>query len=110
MLQNNQSELQRKAAEDFIPNATVVDRLTKMGFHPDIVNACLRQACNNMDEAVEMALRMQTDGNFEQMLNGLLTSTSEASTSVACAAAQIVESIQNDSLKENDADTQAVNE
>lgn len=105
MLQNNQAELQRKASEDFIPNTTVVDRLTKMGFPSQLVDVCLREASNNMEEAVEAALRMQSDGSYEAILANVLGSTSGASTS--SVAAQIVENIQN-SRPENHKETEEV--
>lgn len=79
MLQNNKTGLQQKASEDFIADSKIVDLMTKMGFHPQIVDMSLRYASNNMDEAVDMLLRMQSDGTYEDLLTSIGGSTSNAS-------------------------------
>lgn len=71
MLQNNQTLLQQKLTEDFIPDSKIVDHMVKMGFHPEIVNMSLRQAVNNMDEAVDMLLRMQGNGTYDNLLTSI---------------------------------------
>lgn len=83
MLEKNKTELQRKVAEDFVPDATIVDQMTKMGFHPEIINMSLRHACNSMDDAVDMLLRMQGEGTYENLLTSICGSTFGASSSTA---------------------------
>lgn len=81
MLQTNQTLLQEKLNDDFIPDTTIVDHMVKMGFHPEIVNMSLRYAVNNMNEAVDMLLRMQGEGTYDNLLTSICGSTSGAASS-----------------------------
>lgn len=83
MLEKNKTELQRKVSEDFVPDTTIVDQMTKMGFHPEIINMSLRHVSNNMDDAVDMLLRMQGEGTYENLLTSICGSTSGANTSTS---------------------------
>lgn len=113
MLQTNKTELQQKVSEDFIPDTTIVDQMTKMGFHPEIVNMSLRYAANNMNEAVEMLLRMQGEGTYENLLSSIGGGTSSdatassSSTSAASVAAAVIENITTAKL-EDDVNAMAV--
>lgn len=113
MLQNNKTELQRKVSEDFKPDAKIVDHMSKMGFHPEIINMSLRHASNNMDEAIDMLIRMQGEGTYENLLASICGSTSEANTSTASSssladvAANVSANIRNSRMEE-DVDAMAV--
>ncbi|XP_037050774.1 NEDD8 ultimate buster 1-like [Bradysia coprophila] len=90
MLQNNKTALQQKVSEDFIPDTKIVDEMTKMGFHPEIINMSLRHVSNNMNEAVDMLLRMQGEGTYDNLLTSICGSTSAAATSTIPAVANAV--------------------
>lgn len=116
MLQTNKTELQQKVSEDFVPDTTIVDQMTKMGFHPEIINMSLRYAANNMDEAVDMLLRMQGEGTYENLLTSILGTSSEgtnsdgttpSTSSAASAIAEAVENVKRARL-EDDVDAMAV--
>lgn len=98
MLQNNKTALQQKVAEDFIPDTKIIDQMTKMGFHPEIISMSLRQVSNNMSEAVDMLLRMQGEGTYDNLLTSICGSTSAATTSNLAAVANVLNtSIEEDS-------------
>ncbi len=103
---------QQKVSEDFIPDTKIVENMTGMGFHPEIINMSLRHACNNMNEAVEMLLRMQGDGTYENLLTSICGASSGATSSASSSlqaiastssplssvAAKLVENFKNSRL------------
>lgn len=105
MLQNNKTELQQKVSEDFKPDSKIADLMVTMGFHPEIINMSLRHSCNNMDEAVDMLLRMQGEGTYENLLTSIAGSTSEAIASTSAlhssALSKAVENLKNSKLEED---------
>lgn len=108
MLQNNKTGLQQKASEDFIADSKIVDLMTKMGFHPQIVDMSLRYASNNMDEAVDMLLRMQSDGTYEDLLTSIGGSTSNASLFTAATTSTGESATQSFKKLADDANAMAV--
>ncbi|KAJ6638174.1 NEDD8 ultimate buster 1 [Pseudolycoriella hygida] len=87
MLRNNHTALEQKVVDDFIPNSSIVDQMTKMGFHPDIIQMSLRKAKNNLIEAVEMLLSMQSDGTYANLLSSILPSSSSTTPSTSALSA-----------------------
>lgn len=66
MLQDNQDQLRQLVVDE-----TVVHSMESMGFHPDIIKLALQSALNNMNEAVEILLKMQSDGTYNTMLENV---------------------------------------
>lgn len=69
----------------------------------------LRHACNNMDDAVDMLLRMQGEGTYENLLTSLCAATAGASTSsFGSASAVVAEAVEQFKQAKTDEDVNAM--
>lgn len=88
--------------------------MTKMGFHPEIINMSLRHVSNNMGEAVDMLLRMQGEGTYDNLLASICGSTSTSAATTSTGAATALETIAKELVNssntsmEDDSDALAV--
>lgn len=98
-MQENQSVLKEEFTNQIIPNKSIVEQMKSMGFHNDMIEMALKNVANNMDEAVEMLLRMQSSGKYEEVLTNLILSADSASGSGPSTSAKSFENEMEKNLK-----------
>lgn len=68
-----------------------------MGFHKEMIEMALKNVANNMDAAVEMLLRIQSDGKYDDTLKkivDLVSTEMGASTSSSAPHQNLVATLQ----------------
>lgn len=91
MLQDQSEQLRQAAADDFIVDDEAQRSMLTMGFNEEIIKMALQFASNDMSKAVEMLLKMQTEGTYDNLLTQILDgagSAGGASTSAAASSAR----------------------
>lgn len=83
LLQENAAVLTAELIEEIVPNANLRKQMVEMGFHVEMIDDALRQTANIMNDAVEMLLKLQADGSYEEKLANLVTSNSACSSNEA---------------------------
>lgn len=86
MLQDNQDQLRKLVVEDFVADENVAVSMENMGFDSDMIKMALRFAINNMGEAVEMLLKMQSEGTYQSVLENLKQAVTDATSETAGGA------------------------
>lgn len=89
MLQDQPEQLRQAAADDFIVDDVSQRSMITMGFNEEIIKMALQFASNDMSKAVEMLLKMQTEGTYDNLLTQILDGAGAqgaASTSAAASA------------------------
>lgn len=80
MLQDNSAELRRELAADTTTEDSLIKEITNMGFNAEIVRIALQSVDERtVDRIVEVMLKMQNDGSYEESLATLLASTTATS-------------------------------
>lgn len=94
MLQDQPEQLRQAAADDFIIDDESQRSMITMGFNEEIIKMALQFASNDMSKAVEMLLKMQTEGTYDNLLTQILDGDGAAgadggaSTSAAASSAR----------------------
>lgn len=91
MLQDQPEQLRQAAADDFIVDDESQRSMLTMGFNEEIIKMALQFASNDMSKAVEMLLKMQTEGTYDNLLTQILDGAGAAggaSTSAAASSAR----------------------
>lgn len=60
-------------AKEIVPDDNIADELVSMGFAIEIARRALQTAANDMAAAIDMLIRMQNNGLYQETLNNLLS-------------------------------------
>lgn len=72
LLQENANALKDELANQIVPSSDIVSQMEAMGFHKGMIEMALKTVANNMDSAVEMLLRIQSDGKYDDTLKKIM--------------------------------------
>lgn len=71
LLQGNQDVLKQELAKEIVPDNELCEQMLNMGFDRSIVEMALRTVANNMDDAIEILIKFQKEGKYDDTLQNL---------------------------------------
>lgn len=74
-------------------------QITAIGFAPEVVQVALEQAFNNSERAIEILLKMQTDGTYDEILESLLANMPSTSAGASSRQEEAVRNLKKSSEK-----------
>lgn len=104
MLQDNSTELRQELATETSTENDLIQEITNMGFNVEIVRMALESVDERtVDRIVEVMLKMQRDGSYEESLATLMATTTAMDGQLlgACSSNQAQANNNLEAVKEN---------
>lgn len=100
-LQDNVIDLHEELANDTTAKEKIIDEITKMGFDKEIVKIALQSVDEQtVDRIVEVLVKMQQDGSYNDSVATLLASGLD-NVATACSSTQLLGNTNIEAVKEN---------